>query len=60
LKLIGTGPGCNTRVFTLYKVIAIGAAEYHMSRENETSLPVEFEALKDPLNNNQFGWVLEF
>lgn len=59
LKLIGKGPGCNARSFYFYECIQIGDAEYSMSRENATTLEVEFEVLKSSANGNKFGWVLD-
>jgi hypothetical protein len=59
LKLIGSGPSCGTRSFLFHRVVGISEAEYKMERENEVGLVVEFECLKDPDNNNKFGWVLD-
>lgn len=49
--LVGPSPGCGTRTFTLTKCISFNTKEIKMSKEEETTIEIEFECLKDAQGN---------
>lgn len=55
--VIGPGLGSTTRTFTFSRAVSIGNSEVMYSRENEVSLEVEFECLKD--STGKFGTLVE-
>lgn len=55
VKLVGRGPSCGTRTFTLGRCVTFGEKEYVMKRDEETVIPVEFEILKD--SSGHFGTI---
>ena len=59
LILVGVGLNCGVRTWTFHRCISVGSKELTFDRENETVLGVEFNCLKDPLNGNAFGTVVD-
>jgi len=57
IVLVGKSPNCGTRTVTFNKAVSIGVKEYNFSREEESSLEVEFECLKD--SNGEFGSIID-
>jgi len=55
--LVGVGPSCGVRTFTLYRCVSMGSVEYAMSREEEIAFEVEFEVLKNASGN--FGQIVD-
>jgi len=57
IVLIGVGPECEVRTFTLFRCVAMGTREYNMSREEETAFEVEFECMKNA--SGIFGHIVD-
>lgn len=57
IRLIGVGPSCGTRTWTLPTCVSMESREYAMKREEETAFEVQFEVLKD--SNGNFGTVVD-
>ena len=58
LIVVGPGPGSTTRTFTFASAISIGDSELNFSRDEEASVEVEFEVLKD-CSTGSFGTVAD-
>ena len=57
LTLIGVGPNCSTRRFTFNRCFVSKGFDYKMSRDEETLIEIEFEAMKD--SNGNFGIIVD-
>ena len=57
IVLVGLSPCCGTRTFTFTRCVQFGDVEYNMQRDAETTISVEFEALKD--TTGYFGTVVD-
>lgn len=59
IVITGIGTSCGTRTVTLHRCVSINESEYPMSREEASSISIEFECLKDPSNSNNFGQIVD-
>ena len=57
ISLVGPGPSCGTRTFSLPKAVSFGSKEYGMTRDSATMYAVEMEVLKDTSGN--FGTITD-
>jgi len=57
LTLTGAGPNGKTRRYTLYRAAVSGDREFTFGERGAvTSIPIEWECMKDPTRGNKFGY----
>ncbi len=60
LTVTGVGPDETTRTFTFYRAVPSEEVEHPIGmRDGVSVIPITFELLKDPANNDHFGDVVE-